>query len=628
MSDEPHASSALHRSILERLSVCVNVVRPADGRIVYTNAAFARMLGYAPGELVGQPVSIVNAAVGQRPEARAQEIMDHLRQTGRWNGAIANRHKDGSVIWCRAEVQTLDDAGWGSVWLAEHVDVSEERRIADALSESEARLQSIVDNTTAVIYVKDLDGRYLLTNRRFETLFHVTRESACGRTDFDIFPARAAEVFRANDVAVARAGLPLEFDETAPHDDGEHNYISIKFPLFRSTGEVYATCGISTDITERMRVRQDLQRAKEQLEQRVAARTAELSIANHRLQEEIAEHQRTEERRALLMSELDHRVKNVLATAVALADETFEKTASLEDFRTTFMGRIRTMARSHEVLARAQWQGVDIAEAASLVLAPFQAASPGSLHVRGASVRLGASAALPICLALHELGTNAIKYGALGVAAGRTEVTWRAIEGSRLALDWVEQGGPPVSPPASIGSGLQIVRDLVESQLGATMAIRFAADGFRCHLEIPLPAQPRVPTPDPGIRPIELPPPVSLAGRKILVVEDDRLQANLITRWLTRFGCAVVGPVPNAAEAVRLAHAGAIDAAVLDMNLDGQSSEPVAEALEAAQLGFVFVTGYGDGGGLGERFGSAPRLVKPIDPSDLEMALRRIVRRA
>ncbi|MFN7956012.1 MAG: PAS domain S-box protein, partial [bacterium] len=506
MTDSPlaaPATSELHRAILERLSVGVAVVRPSDGCILYTNAAFARMLGYEGGELAGQPVSILNAPVETSPEARAQEIMTVLRERGTWSGEVPNRHKSGAVVWCRAAVRTVDDPAWGTVWLSEHVDVSEERRIADALTESEARLQSIVDNTTAVIYVKDLNGRYVVVNRRFEELFHVSRELAQGRTDHDIFPAAAAEVFRANDLAVARSGQPLEFDEVAPQDDGDHNYISIKFPLLRATGEVYATCGISTDISERTRAREVLQRANELLEQRVADRTAELSDANQRLQDEIAEHHRTEERNALLMSELDHRVKNVLATVVALADETFEKTESLETFRATFMGRIRTMARSHEALARAQWRGVDIAEAASLVLAPFQAASPGRLQVEGGSVRLGAAAALPICLALHELGTNAIKYGALGAASGRLHVSWRTAPSGRLALDWVEQGGPPVATPASLGSGLQIVRDLLETQLGASVAMRFAPDGFRCHLEIPLPTQPRNATPDPGIKLVE-----------------------------------------------------------------------------------------------------------------------------
>jgi PAS domain S-box-containing protein len=622
----------IHRVVLERLSVGVVAVRPGDGSIVYANPAFTRMLGYEPDQLTGRPISIVNAPVDTSPEARADAIMAHLHRHGRWSGEIANRHRDGSIVWCQADVREFDDPVWGTVWLGEHHDVTEHKRMAEALTESEARLQAIVDNTTAVIYVKDLDGRYLLVNRRFEELFHVSRRDARNRADHDIFPAAFADTFRANDIAVAHAGHVFEFDETVPQDDGDHTYISIKFPLRRATGEVYATCGISTDITERVRSRAQLQEANELLEQRVAERTAALRTTNQRLQEEIVERQRSEARKALLMSELDHRVKNALATAVALADGTLEHCRSLDEFRGTFLGRIRTMARSHEVLARAQWQGVDIVEMASLVLAPFEAARTGRVRVDGASAQLAASAALPICLTLHELGTNAIKHGALSVPSGRLHVAWRVLETGRLALDWVERDGPRVSPPSHVGSGLQIVRDLLVTQLGSTMETRFDPEGFTCHVEIPLSA--RVPA-GCGAAPLEVgttavadPLPVGLDGLRVLVLEDDRLQANLVARWLTRIGCHVVGPALNTTDALRLLRTERIDAAVLDVNLAGRSSEPVAEELEARHLGFVFITGYGDGGILGSRFSAIPRLVKPIDPGDLERALHRIARPA
>jgi len=134
------------------------------------------------------------------------------------------------------------------------------------LATSEKRLQSIVDNTTAVIYLKDLEGYYFTINRQYERLFHVTREEILGRTDYEIFPAAVADVFRANDRKVVEAEAPIEFEEAVPQDDGLHTYISIKFPLRDTSGTIYAVCGISTDITERKRTEHELRSSLDKLQ--------------------------------------------------------------------------------------------------------------------------------------------------------------------------------------------------------------------------------------------------------------------------------------------------------------------------------------------------------------------------
>lgn len=130
-------------------------------------------------------------------------------------------------------------------------------RTAQLEAETQARqkgqrlLEAVVENSPAVIYVKDLDGRYLMVNRRYGDIFHIDRDAMIGRTDHDIFPAEIADAFRAMDVRVAAADQPLTEEESAPHDDGPHAYISVKSPLRDETGRVYAVFGISTDITER-----------------------------------------------------------------------------------------------------------------------------------------------------------------------------------------------------------------------------------------------------------------------------------------------------------------------------------------------------------------------------------------
>ena len=128
---------------------------------------------------------------------------------------------------------------------------------------SDRELQSILDNSSAVIEVKDVSGRYLRINRRFEEIFGLGRSEVLGKTDYDLFPREIAERFHANDLEVMQAAGPLEFEETAPHQDGSHDYISIKFPLYDDAGVIYATAGIFTDITDRKRAEEKLRKSEQ-----------------------------------------------------------------------------------------------------------------------------------------------------------------------------------------------------------------------------------------------------------------------------------------------------------------------------------------------------------------------------
>lgn len=147
----------------------------------------------------------------------------------------------------------------------------------------EAQLQALIDNTSAVIYMRDLDGRYMVINREYERLFHLRRESVIGLTDHDLFPAEIADEFRANDLKAASRGGPAQFEEVAPGEDGPHTYVTVKFPLLDSAGRPYAVCGISTDITDRKRAEEQIRQLNAGLEQRVRDRTAELEASAREL---------------------------------------------------------------------------------------------------------------------------------------------------------------------------------------------------------------------------------------------------------------------------------------------------------------------------------------------------------
>jgi PAS domain S-box-containing protein len=180
--------------------------------------------------------------------------------------------KAGTYSWLQARGQAIwDETGKMTRMAGSLRDVTDRKQAEDALRRTEQLLEDVVNNTTAVIYVKYADGRYLLINRRFEQLFHITMEQIAGRTDHEIFPKDIADAFRANDVLVLERNHTMEYEEHAPHSDGLHTYISIKFPLCDQTGKPYAICGISTDITERKQVETALRASQEHLRQALQA---------------------------------------------------------------------------------------------------------------------------------------------------------------------------------------------------------------------------------------------------------------------------------------------------------------------------------------------------------------------
>ena len=159
------------------------------------------------------------------------------------------------------------------------------RRVATSskhLSESQRLLQAILDNSTAVICVKDREGRYLLINRRYEDLFHVTRDQIVGKTDYDIFSTERADAFRALDRDVLAIGSAITAEEVVPQDDGVHTYLSVKAPFLDAAGKPYAVGIVSTDITERKQAEEELKRHRDHLEELVGERTVELTVAKER----------------------------------------------------------------------------------------------------------------------------------------------------------------------------------------------------------------------------------------------------------------------------------------------------------------------------------------------------------
>ncbi|HEV2349778.1 MAG TPA: sigma 54-interacting transcriptional regulator [Terriglobia bacterium] len=235
------------------------VVTAQDGEIVRVNAQVERMFGYTRAGLLGQAVEILIPTrfharhPGQR---RAYAAQPRTRPMGA-GLELFGRRKDGTEFPVDIMLSPVETSA-GTFVLGVVRDITDRKLASEAMRESEHRLQGIIDNSTAIIYLKDTQGRFLKINRQFEYLFGIKRGDAIGKTDYDLFPREMADKFRANDQKVFEGGVPLEFEEVAPQGGGLRTYISAKFPLFDSEGRPNAVAGISTDITERKQAEESL----------------------------------------------------------------------------------------------------------------------------------------------------------------------------------------------------------------------------------------------------------------------------------------------------------------------------------------------------------------------------------
>ena len=201
---------------------------------------------------------------------------------------------------------------------------------------------------------------------------------------------------------------------------------------------------------------------------------------------DITERKRVEEQQVTLLAELDHRVKNALATVGAVVSHTRQGSRSIDDFVVALDGRIRSMATTHELLRAQRWHGVSLTDLVRRELAPY--ATRNNTEICGPEVTLSPEAGQVVSMALHELTTNAAKYGALSVHNGQVSVHWHGASNGNadpIAIEWQEIGGPAIQAPETCGYGMEVIRNTIPYELGGRVDLNFPADGLCCRLEIP-----------------------------------------------------------------------------------------------------------------------------------------------
>jgi signal transduction histidine kinase/DNA-binding response OmpR family regulator len=345
---------------------------------------------------------------------------------------------------------------------------------------------------------------------------------------------------------------------------------------------------------------------------------------------DITDRKRAEETQQLLLSELNHRVKNMLASVHAIAQQTLRRARDPAAFADSFSGRLQSMSRIHSLLTSTGWDGADLREVVRDQLLPG-AVEDRRVIASGAAVRLEPQMALHTAMILHELGTNSVKYGALSKPDGIVSVSW-VVNGDSLCLDWRERGGPPIKVPVGRGFGTKLIEQTVKGQ-GGTAGRLIEADGMHWQITLPLaaadgsasnaPSNIRKPLPQISESSAVLAT-ASIKGKKFAVVEDEPLIAIDIASVLERDGAQVSGPVATVSDALDLIEESELDGALIDANLRGQPVGQIAAALTRKRIPFVFVTGYGREA-LPSSFVHAKILKKPFTERQLLEAAAELV---
>ncbi len=513
---------------------------------------------------------------------------------------------DGRYRWHLSRGQPVrNEEGIVVKWFGTATDIDDFKRAEEALrlSEERERQQRQELETTlavmpaAVFIAEDKTCARITANRAGYKLLRIPEGKNVSKAASEDEKPKNFEMYSGTGEALAADQRPMNraattgrsiegFEYEIRFSDGDHKHLLANAgPLFDSAGEVRGAIGALMDITERR-------------------------------------HQ--EERIKLLLREINHRSKNMLAVVQSVARQT--AAASPEDFLERFSERIQAMATSQDLLVKAEWKGVELEDLIRGQLAHFQDLIASRIELKGPSLLVSTSAAQILGMAIHELSTNAGKYGALSNAEGRVAISWDLERdragGETFTMSWREEGGPTASPPSRNGFGSTVIGPLAESSLNAKVDLDFLKTGLSWRLRCAAGGVVE------GTRPAPADEARSEVGcsrssrPKVLVVEDEALIAMEIAQELRKADFEVLGPARAVAQALSLIEVNGCDAAVLDINLSHETSEPVARKLLANGTRFVTLSGYARAQHPAI-FDEVPALTKPLQPTLLVAAIKK-----
>jgi len=413
------------------------------------------VLGFNQDELTGSPRNIFLSQVHPDDRTSLKQCIRALRREMP-SYALTFRYvrPDGRLVW-------LEEAGRGEFDATGKLlrvkgltrDITDRKQAENALAERNAQLALAGQAGRVGSYAYDVNKGVMQISEGYAAIHGLppgTTETTLCEWRSRVHPddLRRVEAFRDQVFANSRKESNIEY--RIVRSDGEMRWVERRSSVsYDGNARPTRVVGVSIDVTER---------------------------------------KRAEERQRILVAELDHRVKNTLATVSSVVSQTGIGNRSTTDFVAALEGRLRSMAATHELLGARCWHGVSMKDLVQRELAPY--AARNNCEVSGAEVVLRAEASQAMAMVLHELATNAAKYGALSTKEGRVSIRWDQRLNGRghpppLVLEWRESDGPPVIAPSNPGYGTSTIRDLIPYEFGGTVDLAFAPEGIRCRVELP-----------------------------------------------------------------------------------------------------------------------------------------------
>lgn len=398
---------------------------------------------------VGGPDDEWVAAIHPDDRDLALELRHQAQTRDSFPAEYRIKRPSGAVVWLsgRGRVLERDDAGRPIRLVSIMADISD-RKVAElALRESEARLRSLFENAAVGMSYADLDGTWLTVNQRLCEMLQYPADDLVGRTASEfVDPAEREREHGELRRLLAREIANVAFEIPYRRRDGSDIWIG------QTTSLVLAADGSPKHLVSVYR--------------------------------DISARRSAQERQRFLLAELAHRSKNLLAVIQGIAGQTIRSVDTLADFKTRFMQRLQGIAATQDILVRQDWIGGDLRELVATQLEVFDLGE-GRITLSGPDVSLSADAVQSLGLALHELATNALKYGALSATAGKVCVAWIVQADGALAVTWIEQGGPPVVAPSRTGFGSMVLDRMAASSVDGVVELEYAGAGVKWTLTIP-----------------------------------------------------------------------------------------------------------------------------------------------
>ena len=430
------AAEARFLRVFQLAPIAMSISTLQEGRYIDVNAALLAQAGYSREEMIGRTARQLAVYVNEDDFSKVRSLLEEKGVVKNLEVTLRGKH-DARTVLLSADVLEL---GQEQCLLTASVDITERKTVEAQLLQSEQRYRNLVDNANDIVATLDLAGRFTSINPAVERVLGYAPAELIGKSPDQLSQRGAAAI----DEPLLRRQLQEEgatrYERQLCSKDGRALALEVNSKLiYDNGGQPTAVHSIYRDVTER---------------------------------------KDAEARQLLLIRELQHRAKNLLAIVQSIVSNTLRNSKDVQAVNTTIAGRLQALARAQEFIAAGPGGGAPIGDIVHAELSAFG----GRVSISGPALLAGTAFAQMFAIVVHELATNATKYGSLSVPEGHIDVCWSLKDGASLFFSWKERRGPPVEPPAALGFGSEVMRvALIENP-----RISFAATGFEYEISVPL----------------------------------------------------------------------------------------------------------------------------------------------